>query len=388
MILGIDACHIRGGGGGVTHLVELLRAADPLVYGFEKVIVWGDLAILDRIEERPWLSKRRDPLLEKSLPYRAYWQRYRLSRLARESECSVLFVPGGSFPGHFQPTVTMSRNMLPFERRELKRFGLSWMTLKLIVLRVVQARAFRRADGLIFLSRYAHDRVMPIIRRSAGRTTLIPHGIDDRFTCSVRKQFAIGEYSLDRPFRVLYVSSVDVFKHQWQVVEAVRELRAAGLPVALELIGPAYPPALRRLKRTMDLADPSGQFARYLGAVPHGELHSRYRLADVCLFASSCENLPNNLLEGMASGLAIACSDRGPMPEVLGDTGVYFDPENPRSIATALKTLIDAPELRARMASASLERSQKYSWKHCAEETFAFLAEVASGQPNSATPTA
>lgn len=41
MILGIDASNIRAGG-GVTHLVELLRAANPSVHGFEKVIVWGD----------------------------------------------------------------------------------------------------------------------------------------------------------------------------------------------------------------------------------------------------------------------------------------------------------------------------------------------------------
>lgn len=170
-----------------------------------------------------------------------------------------------------------------------------------------------------------------------------------------------------------------MYKHQWQAVEAVRQLRASGLPVALELVGSAYPPALKRLKQTLDRVDPSEQFARYSGAVPHGELHTRYRAADLCLFASSCENLPTNLLEGMASGLAIACSNRGPMPEVLGEAGLYFDPENPRSMASALKALIDSPELRARMANASFERSQAYSWKRCAWETFDFLADVARG---------
>ena len=35
--------------------------------------------------------------------------------------------------------------------------------------------------------------------------------------------------------------------------------------------------------------------------------------------------MPNTLVEAMASGLPIACSDRGPMPEVLGDGGVLFD---------------------------------------------------------------
>jgi len=46
----------------------------------------------------------------------------------------------------------------------------------------------------------------------------------------------------------------------------------------------------------------------------------------------------NILVEAMASGLPIACSNRGPMPEVLGDAGVYFDPEDPHDIARALRT--------------------------------------------------
>jgi glycosyltransferase involved in cell wall biosynthesis len=383
MVLGIDACHIRGGGGSVTHFVESLRAADPLAHGFSQVIVRGDQAILDRIEDRPWLLKSREPLLEESLLYRIFWQRYRLSRRAREAGCAVLFVPSGSFLCNFRPTVTMSQNMLPFEWRELRRFGWSWRTLKLVVLRIVHARGFRRADGLIFLTRYSRDSVMRTIKTTAARTTIIPHGIGGRFACPPREQLAISHYSEERPFRVLYVSSVAMYKHQWQAVEAVRQLRASGLPVALELVGPAYPPALKRLTQTLDRVDPSGRFARYCGAVPHGELPARYRAADLCLFASSCENLPNNLLEGMASGLAIACSNRGPMPEVLGQAGLYFDPENPRSMASALKALIDSPELRARMANASFERSRAYSWKRCARETFDFLADVARGRSTS-----
>ena len=88
--------------------------------------------------------------------------------------------------------------------------------------------------------------------------------------------------------------------------------------------------------------------------------------------------MPNILLEGMASGLPIACSNRGPMPEVLSDAGVYFDPENEDDIARALRELIDSPELRTRLAKASFERVQAYSWRRCASETFGFLANIAA----------
>ncbi len=91
--------------------------------------------------------------------------------------------------------------------------------------------------------------------------------------------------------------------------------------------------------------------------------------------------MPNILLEGMASGLPIACSDRGPMPEVLGDAGVYFDPEDVGSIRRAIQQLIVSPELRSEKAQAAFERICGYSWRRCADETFGFLAEVAGTSP-------
>jgi len=375
MRLGIDASNLRTGG-GVTHLAELLRGADPLAYGFSQVMVWSGQATLKRIEDRPWLVKSQQPLLDRSLPYRTFWQRFRLSKLARLTNCDLLFVPGGSYAGDFRPMVTMSRNMLPFEWRELRRYGWSMTSIRLMLLRWTQSRSFRRADGLIFLTQYARDEVMRIIKTTAGRASIVPHGIDDRFASPPREQLAGNQYSVDRPFRILYVSIIDVYKHQWHVAEAIAKLRENGLPVALNLVGPAYPPALNRLKAALERLDPTGKFIRYLGPVPHNDLPRRYKEADACLFASSCENMPNILMEGMASGLPIACSNRGPMPEVLGDAGVYFDSENPDDIARALRELIHSPELRGGLAKASFERVQSYSWPRCARETFAFLAEV------------
>lgn len=375
MILGIDASNIRGGG-GVTHLVELLRAAVPMNYGFSQVIVWSGQSTLSGIEDRSWLVKSHQSVLDKGLPSRTFWQRFRLPNLVRIAGCNLLFVPGGSYAGDFRPMVTMSQNLLPFEWCELRRFRLSWMTLKLALLRITQARSFHGANGILFLTRYARDVVMRVINTNAGTTAIIPHGINERFVRPPREQFAINHYSVARPFRIVYVSIVDVYKHQWYVAEAIALLRASGLPIMIDLVGPAYPPALERLKKTLSRVDPAGEFVRYVGAVPHRELHARYAQADMCLFASSCENMPNILLEGMASGLPIACSNRGPMPEILGDAGVYFDPEKVQDIASALRKLIESPELRSRVAKASFARSQAYSWERCAKETFKFLAKI------------
>ena len=144
----------------------------------------------------------------------------------------------------------------------------------------------------------------------------------------------------------------------------------------LDLIGPAYLPALKRLNETIARFDVDKSWVRYHGAIPFNDLHLRYARADLGLFASSCENMPNILLETMASGLPIACSNRGPMPEVLGAAGVFFDSEQPADIARALRDLIASPKLRTRLAQLSYQRAQQYSWERCATATFRFLVNV------------
>lgn len=375
MILGIDASNIRSGG-GITHLVELLRAANPQSHGFNQVIIWASQTTLAQLVERPWLIKRADPLLESHYLRRALWQRNQLGKLAQTEGCDLLLVPGGSFATDFRPVVTMSQNLLPFEWRELWRYGASPTLFKIILLRWTQSRSFQQANGVIFLTQYAQDTVLKVTGQLSGQTTTIPHGIDGRFFQRPRVQRPLAEYSDEQPFRLLYVSIIDTYKHQWQVAEAVAKLRAEGLPIALDLMGPACPPALQRLQRTLQRVDPESRTIRYWGAVPYHELHARYAAADLCVFASSCENMPNILLEGMASGLPLACSNRGPMPEMLGDAGVYFDPEHPDQITAALRKLIADPDLRARCANRAYVKAQNYSWEHCASETFDFLRRV------------
>jgi glycosyltransferase involved in cell wall biosynthesis len=77
----------------------------------------------------------------------------------------------------------------------------------------------------------------------------------------------------------------------------------------------------------------------------------------------------------MANDLPIAW--RGGGCGILG--GVYFDPEDPSSIAGALRALLYSPELRARLAQAAYQRARGFSWEQCAQQTFEFLAQVASG---------
>src|SRR5690606_16191270 len=130
---------------------------------------------------------------------------------------------------------------------------------------------------------------------------VIPHGVEEHFRYAPRPQKPIESYSHENPFRLLYVSIINVYKHQWHVSDAVAELRKQGVPVTLDLIGPAYKPALKRLRNKMRSLDPHKEFIHYRGAISYSELPEWYHAADAFIFASTCENLPNILIEAMAS---------------------------------------------------------------------------------------
>jgi glycosyltransferase involved in cell wall biosynthesis len=369
VIVGIDASNVRTGG-GVTHLMNLLREARPGEFGIERAVLWAGRATLDELPDAPWLEKVHEPMLDRALPFRLWWQWFVLPR--RVLGLDLLFAPGGNAPASATPTLTMSRNMLPFEWRELSRYGVSWVGLRLLLLRLGQARTLARASGVIFLTEYARSAVGRAVSMR-GEVVVIPHGVEERFREAPRPQRRLSDCSFERPLRLLYVSIVDLYKHQWHVAEAVAALRAEGLPLSIDFVGPSYPPALRRLRAALAKLDPAGEFLRYRGPMAYGDLHTLRSESDLFVFASSCENMPNILLEAMAAGFPIACARRGPMPEILGDGGEYFDPERPDEIARAVRTLAEDAERRAQCARIAFARAAEFSWRRCARETLAFM---------------
>jgi glycosyltransferase involved in cell wall biosynthesis len=253
--------------------------------------------------------------------------------------------------------------------------------VKGLLLRFTQARTFRKANGVVFLSEYAKSAVLKVVPDIRGEMATISHGVNPRFSLRPRIQRSPADFTADRPCRVLYVSSVDVYKHQWHVTRAVAQLRAEGMQIDLDLVGPSGP-GMPRLREELGAVDPQGAFVHYRGEVPYEMLHELYGSADIAVFASSCETFGNILLEAMSAGLPIACADRSALPEVLGEAGVYFDPERPDDIALALRVLIESPSLRAEKAQAAFQRAQCFSWERCAKETFDFLILTTETTPD------
>ena len=103
------------------------------------------------------------------------------------------------------------------------------------------------------------------------------------------------------------------------------------------------------------------------------EVKKYYHDSDCFIFASSCENMPNILIEAMSSGLPIVCSNLGPMKEFLKDSGIYFNPIYNKELKNALIKTINDKELRTELSTKSYKLSFNYDWEKCAKETISFI---------------
>jgi N-acetyl sugar amidotransferase len=367
IVVGIDASRNRSGGAR-AHLIGILSGTDPIASGIRRVHVWSYRGLLDSLPDMPWLVKHGHPALEGPLYSQIWWQYRFLAKEVRDAGCQVLLNTDAGSVCSFRPAVVISQDMLPFEPQEMRRYGFTKARLRLMALRVLHERSMRRAAGTIFLTKYASTVIQNTIGKVAW-SSVIPHGVGTTF----KRDPVFRDLQGNTPIRCVYVSHVTMYKHQWVVVRAIADLRRRGRNVSLLLAGEGFGRAKELLTREMAKVDPRGEFVQWVGPVAHENVPALLDAADIVIFASSCENLPITLIEGMASGRPVACSDRGPMPEVLQGAGSYFNPESEESIANAIETLVADSELRARMATSSRELSNRFSWADSAKQTWDFL---------------
>ena len=248
--LGIDASNIRQGG-GITHLSQLLQHAEPDLSEISKVVVWSSQETLNKLPEKKWLIKQSNKMLDGNFLSRTLWQVFKLDRVLGEFNCDLLFVPGASFKAKFRPVISIHQNQLPFEWVEILRYGFSFMTLKWVLLRMTQSLSFKKSNGIIFLSEYSKDSLIKVINKQDIINKIIPHGVESRFFSSPKEQFSIENYSIKNPLKIIYISTIDFYKHQWNIAEAAKSLKRQGYPIDLKFYGSANSRALKKLKKVI-----------------------------------------------------------------------------------------------------------------------------------------
>jgi len=219
----------------------------------------------------------------------------------------------------------------------------------------VMAGYAARLHGRIAVSaaaRHFIDRFFP------GDYKVIPNGVDTgRFARAV----PIARWQ-DGTKNILFVGRFESRKGLLDLLKAYRALRRQGCPCRLLVVGGG--PQEREARRYIMTRGLGG--VEFLGRVTDPERDSLFKTADVyCSPATGRESFGIVLLEAMAAGTAIVCSDIHGYKGVVrrGREALLVPPHDPTALAAALGRLIADEPLRESMGASGIRRAEEFSWE-------------------------
>lgn len=360
-------------GGGQTYLLNLLKHVpqEDDLQVFVLVQPTFHLADMPQNVVRLEQASLKNPLL------RAAWEGTRLVALLKELKIDLFFSPGGLLPRLLPSnmlTAVTFQNMLPFDHAQRKRFPLGVIRFRLWLLQHIQSASFRNADLVIFISMFAKSVIDLKLSKRKGQSVVIPHGLSEHF---FRPQSRPVNSKLPEEY-VLYVSILDFYKAQVEVVKAWAELRARrSSSEKLLLIGPDSTPYGEEVRKAIIELGLQNEVLVW-GNVPYADIPTYYQHAKVNIFASSCENCPYILLEALAGGRPVLCSAYQPMPEFGADAVTYFDPYKPDQLADTLIAMLDDPMRMAEMGKRAQQRARDFDLEISARRTWEALFALAN----------
>src|ERR1700674_4623877 len=240
--------------------------------------------------------------------------------------------------------------------------------------RGVLSGRLRAAARVITGSSFARAELIQEYGLPDNRVVVIPYGVDARYFETVR------ETSNGDPVTMLFPGAPVPRKN----LDAVLQCMAAAGPdtavgqARLDISGARPEDFLGVVSEIASLRLEAR--VRWLGHVPDEQMPSVIARSNLVVYPSLSEGFGFPLLEALAVGTPAVGSDRGSLPEVVGDAAVLVDPTDKLALNDALESVLTRPELRARLKSAGQERARTYTWDRCAAMTLDLyrmvLAEV------------
>ncbi len=230
-----------------------------------------------------------------------------------------------------------------------------------------------RADAVITVSNTAREHLIRLGVAPSRRIYCSPLAPDPVFAPSIRETdvLALERYSLRRPY-VLNVGGYDRWKNMDALISAFD--RSALKDHLLVICGKHTQHYFRRIGDWKQLA--RFQDIRFVAPRPE-DLPALYRHASFFVHPSLCESFALPVVEAMASGCPVACSDKTALPETAGDAAFFFDPYNVDAITEAFNQLGQNNCLRHSLRDKGLKNVQRFSWNKTAEETLKIYTAVA-----------
>jgi glycosyltransferase involved in cell wall biosynthesis len=124
---------------------------------------------------------------------------------------------------------------------------------------------------------------------------------------------------------------------------------------------------------------------RFVAAPTNAELADLYRCATLTVCASSFEGFGLSVLEAMACGTTVACSDMRSLREVAGDAAVYFPHDDAQAMGQAIIGLLEDVEYRRQLKYRGMQRAGLFTWETAAQLTLESL-DKACRKPTSFSP--
>jgi glycosyltransferase involved in cell wall biosynthesis len=243
--------------------------------------------------------------------------------------------------------------------------------------RVAYDAAARRAALVITPSQHAHAVIAARLGIDPARIEVIPHGIDHgRFAPEREPGDAELLALLALPARyVLYPANLWPHKNHERLLQALGRVREQGVTLVLTGRG------LGRHRRFDELAAQAGVAGRvrHLGHLPEEMLPALYRGAEAVVFPSLHEGFGQPVLEAMACGVPVACSNVGAIAEVAAGAASTFDPYDVDAIAEALDRVVGNKDLRDRLRIEGPRRAAAFSWSESARAHHRVYARLALG---------
>ena len=224
----------------------------------------------------------------------------------------------------------------------------------------VVRRAARDADSLIAVSAAARDEICATLGIDPARFTVVPHGLGEVPRAEPAPETPLRERLRLSGRVVLCVAAVRPHKNQELLVRALPHL-PADVTVVLAGRHEGYDERLRALAAELGVSER----LRLAGYLPDAELERLWLMAGCAAFPTRAEGFGLPVLEAMARGVPLACSDIPVLREVGGHVPEYFDPADPAAAATAILAALADRERGGR----GLERAGRFSWADAARGT-------------------
>ncbi len=372
--IGVNALYLIPGGVGGTeiylrNLLAALAEIDPMDQYY--VFLNAETASADPPLEPKAANFHavRCPIRAVNRPSRLLWEQLALPLQAARRRLDVLFSPGFTSP-LLTPgcaKVTVIHDMQHARRPE--NFG----RLERAAWRATVWISARFSKQVITVSESSRRDIEAVYRLAPGRVQVIRHGVEPAFFDLA------GDAGLTRAVEqpyLLSVSTIHPHKNWSRWLEAYRQLVAEGYPHHLVIAGlqGKYSQELARLIEAGGLAER----VHATGWLPRRELLALFRFAGALVFPSTFEGFGMPLLEAMAAGIPVACSDIPALREAAGEAALFFDPQSPDAIAAAVRRLLADADLRRRLIERGRENAANFSWTRAAEQTLAALRKAAA----------